>query len=231
MSDMTLTPFVSSRHYSVITAKQLMSMSARDIDAISASVGGVEMEYSVYRIADSEEKIAAKANQNIEEFVSKDIENQEPVLRENFNETAFFYPNLITNEDGSLTFSFTMPDALTRWNLMMLAYTKDLKTGTLNKTFTTSKPLMIMSDMPRFCYENDTLWMVANVIKSNDESLKSKEGEIAAKLEIFDALTMQPLDLILSEKEIIINVFKNKVSDVSAIVLNNVFIKKIYFCK
>jgi len=205
MSDMTLTPFVSSRHYSVITAKQLMSMSARDIDAISASVGGVEMEYSVYRIADSEEKIAAKANQNIEEFVSKDIENQEPVLRENFNETAFFYPNLITNVDGSLTFSFTMPDALTRWNLMMLAYTKDLKTGRLNKTFTTSKPLMIMSDMPRLCYENDTLWMVANVIKSNDESLKSKEGEIAAKLEIFDALTMQPLDLILSEKEIIIN--------------------------
>ena len=205
ISDMTLTPFVSSRHYSVITAKQLMSMSARDIDAISASVGGVEMEYSVYRIADSEEKIAAKSNQNIEEFVSKDIENQEPVLRENFNETAFFYPNLITNVDGSLTFSFTMPDALTRWNLMMLAYTKDLKTGTLNKTFTTSKPLMIMSDMPRFCYENDTLWMVANVIKSNDESLKSKEGEIAAKLEIFDALTMQPLDLILSEKEIVIN--------------------------
>ena len=205
MSDITLTPFVSSRHYSVITAKQLMSMSARDIDAISASVGGVEMEYSVYRIADSEEKIAAKANQNIEEFVSKDIENQEPVLRENFNETAFFYPNLITNADGSLTFSFTMPDALTRWNLMMLAYTKDLKTGRLNKTFTTSKPLMIMSDMPRFCYENDTLWMVANVIKSNDESLKSKEGEIAAKLEIFDALTMQPLDLILSEKEIIID--------------------------
>ncbi len=133
------------------------------------------------------------------------LENQEPVLRENFNETAFFYPNLITNVDGSLTFSFTMPDALTRWNLMMLAYTKDLKTGTLNKTFTTSKPLMIMSDMPRFCYENDTLWMVANVIKSNDESLESKEGEIAAKLEIFDALTMQPLDLILSEKEIIIN--------------------------
>ena len=98
-----------------------------------------------------------------------------------------------------------MPDALTRWNLMMLAYTKDLKTGRLNKTFTTSKPLMIMSDMPRFCYENDTLWMVANVIKSNDESLKSKEGEIAAKLEIFDALTMQPLDLILSEKEIVID--------------------------
>ncbi|MBR5781822.1 MAG: hypothetical protein IKY27_07545 [Bacteroidales bacterium] len=121
-------------------------------------------------------------------------------LRENFNETAFFYPNLITNEDGSLTFSFTMPDALTRWNLMMLAYTKDLKVGTLNKTFTTSKPLMIMSDMPRFVYENDTLWVVANVIKTTDKRQKA-----TAKLEIFDALTMETLDLILSEQEIAMN--------------------------
>ena len=136
----------------------------------------------------------------------QNVENQEPVVRENFNETAFFYPNLITNEDGSLTFSFTMPDALTRWNLMMLAYTKDLKTGTLNKTFTTSKPLMIMSDMPRFCYENDTLWMVADVIRTTDNGQQSTDFEVAtAKLEIFDALTMQPLDLILSEKEIIID--------------------------
>lgn len=127
-------------------------------------------------------------------------------LRENFNETAFFYPNLITNEDGSLTFSFTMPDALTRWNLMMLAYTKDLKVGTLNKTFTTSKPLMIMSDMPRFVYENDTLWVVANVIRNSGNQEFRNSGEFAiAKLEIFDAFTMEPLNLILSEQEIAID--------------------------
>ncbi len=148
---------------------------------------------------DSWDDVANQEEQN--------VENQEPLVRENFNETAFFYPNLITNEDGSLTFSFTMPDALTRWNLMMLAYTKDLKTGTLNKTFTTSKPLMIMSDMPRFCYENDTLWIVANVINTTDNSLSSTAlvQQPTASLEIFDALTMQPLDLILSEKEIIID--------------------------
>lgn len=127
-------------------------------------------------------------------------------LRENFNETAFFYPNLITNEDGSLTFSFTMPDALTRWNLMMLAYTKDLKVGTLDKTFTTSKPLMIMSDMPRFVYENDTLWVVANVIRNSGNQEFRNSGESAiAKLEIFDAFTMEPLNLILSEQEIAID--------------------------
>ena len=147
---------------------------------------------------DSWDDVANQEEQN--------VENQEPLVRENFNETAFFYPNLMTNEDGSLTFSFTMPDALTRWNLMMLAYTKDLKVGTLNKTFTTSKPLMIMSDMPRFCYENDTLWLVANVIRTTDNGQQTTDFEYAsAKLEIFDALTMQPLDLILSDKEIIID--------------------------
>ncbi len=136
------------------------------------------------------------------EFQDQDIT---PSIRENFNETAFFYPNLITNEDGSLTFSFTMPDALTRWNLMMLAYTKDLKVGTLNKTFTTSKPLMIMSDMPRFVYENDTLWVVANVIVSADNGEQMLDMKAFAKLEIFDALTMKPLDLILSEQDIAID--------------------------
>ena len=147
---------------------------------------------------DSWDDVANQEEQN--------VENQEPLVRENFNETAFFYPNLITNVDGSLTFSFTMPDALTRWNLMMLAYTKDLKTGTLNRTFTTSKPLMIMSDMPRFCYENDTLWLVANVIRTTDNGQQTTDFEYAsAKLEIFDALTMQPLNLILSDKEIIID--------------------------
>lgn len=137
-----------------------------------------------------------------EESVETDKFNNDISIRENFNETAFFYPNMKTNEDGSLTVSFTMPDALTRWNLMMMAYTKDLKVGTLNKTFTTSKPLMIMSDMPRFCYENDTLWMVANVVRNTESD---DVFEVKAKLEIFDALTMKPLDLILSEQEVSIS--------------------------
>ena len=77
-------------------------------------------------------------------------EEAEPTLRENFNETAFFFPQLRANKDGSATFSFTMPDALTRWRLMLLAYTKDRKTGQNEYTFTSSKPVMIMADMPRY---------------------------------------------------------------------------------
>ena len=120
-----------------------------------------------------------------------------PTLRENFNETAFFFPQLRTNNDGSATFSFTMPDALTRWRLMLLAYTKDRKTGRNEYTFTSSKPVMIMADMPRYMYDNDTLWFVANVINTGDEPVTPK-----AKLEIFDAGTMQPINMIVSNATI-----------------------------
>ena len=123
----------------------------------------------------------------------KPEEPVEPTLRENFNETAFFFPQLRTNKDGSATFSFTMPDALTRWRLMLLAYTKDRKTGSKDYTFTSSKPVMIMADMPRYMYDNDELWFVANVINTGDEPVTPK-----AKLEIFDAGTMQPINMIVS---------------------------------
>ena len=121
-------------------------------------------------------------------------ESSEPALRENFNETAFFFPQLRTNKDGSATFSFTMPDALTRWRLMLLAYTKDRKTGSNNYSFTSSKPVMIMADMPRYMYDNDELWFVANVINTGDEAVTPK-----AKLEIFDAGTMKPVNLIVTD--------------------------------
>ena len=146
-------------------------------------------EQPIYKILTSEEKAA------IEQEGQKPAEKPEaePTLRENFNETAFFFPQLRTNADGCATFSFKMPDALTRWRLMLLAYSKDRKTGTNEYTFTSSKPVMIMADMPRYMYDNDELWFVANVINTGDEAVTPK-----AKLEIFDAATMKPVNILSS---------------------------------
>ena len=55
-------------------------------------------------------------------------------IRKDFNETAFFYPDLRTDKNGDATFTFTMPDALTRWKLKILAYDKDLKVGNLRRS-------------------------------------------------------------------------------------------------
>ena len=117
-------------------------------------------------------------------------------IRKDFNETAFFFPDLRTDKNGNVTFTFTMPDALTRWNLMMLAYNKDLCVGRFEKEFVTQQPLMIMADMPRFVYDEDTLWFAANVINLSDETLSP-----TAKLEIFDD-NNNPIELILSNQNI-----------------------------
>ena len=147
----------------------------------TAEVAEVASEESLAVVEDDEEVVEAPKAQ----------EEVEPSLRENFNETAFFFPDLRTEADGSSTFTFILPDAITRWKLMMIAYTKDGKTGGKEYTFKASKPVMIMADMPRYMYDTDTLWMVANVINTGDEPVTPK-----AKLEIFDAATMKPLNLI-----------------------------------
>ncbi|MCR5037245.1 MAG: hypothetical protein K6A73_08000 [Bacteroidales bacterium] len=141
-----------------------------------------------------------EADEEIEEEL---LENQEKTvqkhnvkIRKDFNETAFFFPNLRTDKNGDCTFTFTMPDALTRWNLKLLAYSKDLKVGSFEKTIVTQQPLMIMADMPRFAYDEDTLWLVANVINLSDKAVKP-----SAKLEVFDD-SDNLVDLIISDQHI-----------------------------
>ena len=134
-----------------------------------------------------------------EEFIEEETEGETPEniqpakIRKDFNETAFFYPNLKTDKDGNATFTFTMPDALTRWNLKLLTYNKDMCVGTYDKSVVTQQPVMIMADMPRFVYDEDTLWIAANVINMSDEDVTPK-----AKLEIFDE-NENPVDIIISQ--------------------------------
>ncbi|MFZ4465156.1 MAG: alpha-2-macroglobulin family protein, partial [Bacteroidales bacterium] len=115
------------------------------------------------QIAKSESTLVQKANPEAHKTPKAD---QTPVLRSNFNETAFFFPQLKTRDDGSVQFSFQLPDALTRWRLMLLAHTRDLKTGNAEYTFTASKDLMIMSNLPRFFREGDTIILQAKVVNT-----------------------------------------------------------------
>ena len=125
---------------------------------------------------------------------SNENSNAQPAkIRKDFNETAFFYPNLRTDENGDCTFTFTMPDALTRWNLKILSYSKTLSVGNLDKTVVTQQPLMIMADMPRFAYDEDTLWIAANVINMSEKTIAPK-----VRLEIFDE-NEKPVNLILAK--------------------------------
>lgn len=132
-----------------------------------------------------------RENESIEE---SSHDNPPAKIRKDFNETAFFYPDLRTDKNGDVSFTFTMPDALTRWNIKLLAYSKDLKVGQFETTVVTQQPLMIMADMPRFAYDEDTLWIVANVINSTFCAIKP-----SAKLEVFDDIA-QKVESILSDQ-------------------------------
>ncbi|MDY0077664.1 MAG: alpha-2-macroglobulin family protein [Bacteroidales bacterium] len=136
-----------------------------------------------------EEAILFDAESNDESTV--ETTDGVPPLRTNFNETAFFYPQLTTDKEGLVRIKFTTPDALTRWKLMLLAHDKNLNFGQKEYSFTSSKPLMIMGNLPRFYYEGDTAFLMARVVNTGNETITG-----IARLELFDAISMAPLQLL-----------------------------------
>ncbi|MBU0488307.1 MAG: hypothetical protein KKA07_17165 [Bacteroidetes bacterium] len=120
--------------------------------------------------------------------------------RTNFAETAFFFPHLETNANGEVVFSFTMPEALTRWKFMALAHTKDLKTGTCTKEVVTQKDLMVFPNAPRFFREGDKITFQTKISNLCDKDL---DGQ--ASLMLFDALTNKPIDELLGNKNSVLD--------------------------
>jgi uncharacterized protein YfaS (alpha-2-macroglobulin family) len=135
------------------------------------------------------------------DFGGKDKDKLEQKLSEvkvrtNFNETAFFYPHLKTDEEGNVIISFTIPEALTKWKMMGFAVTKDLQYGFTQKELVTQKDLMVVPNEPRFFRENDKITFP---VKISNISAKSLTGVV--KLEFFDALTMNPISNIFVSGE------------------------------
>ena len=112
-----------------------------------------------------------------------------PPVRTNFQETAFFFPDLHTDKDGNITFEFTIPEALTKWNFQGLAHTKDLSFGAVNASIVTQKTLMVQPNTPRFVREGDKIQFTAKVSNLSDTTLTGQ-----ARLELLDAGTLQPVD-------------------------------------
>lgn len=119
-----------------------------------------------------------------------------PEIRENFAETAFFYPVLVTDSDGTFSFSFTVPESNTTWKLQLLAITDSLKSGYLMQKAVTSKPLMVRPDWPRFLRESDEVSIAAQIINQSGEFV---EGN--ARLELFDPETNLPVAGITGQQQ------------------------------
>lgn len=112
-----------------------------------------------------------------------------PQIRKNFNETAFFFPELKTDADGKIKFSFTIPEALTTWKLMTFAHSKDLASAYDERTVITQKPLMVQPNAPRFVREGDEMEFSGKVVNMTDKEIIG-----TAQLELFDAASNKPVD-------------------------------------
>ncbi|MBN2037157.1 MAG: hypothetical protein JW768_10480 [Chitinispirillaceae bacterium] len=115
--------------------------------------------------------------------------------RANLNETAFFFPQLMTDKNGDIIVSFTMPEALTRWKMLGFAHTKDLQYGLVTKEVVTQKQFMVVPNLPRFLRENDSISISAKVTNLSDKELAG-----SAQLMLFDAATMRPVDSAMANR-------------------------------
>lgn len=113
--------------------------------------------------------------------------------RKNLKETVFFMPNLMTDAEGNIIIKFTMNEALTKWKFLGFAHTPELKYALTQKEIITQKDLMVIPNAPRFMREGDTFEFSAKVSNLSDKTLSGN-----AKLELFDAVTNQPVDGIMS---------------------------------
>lgn len=121
-------------------------------------------------------------------------------VRTNFNETAFFYPNLYSDTDGNLELSFTIPEAITRWRMMGFAHTKDMMQGEISRELVTRKKVSVSAYAPRFLRESDTVSITAKITNRTNDSLIG-----TAMLQWIDAVTLQPISEKLLKTDSLLN--------------------------
>lgn len=118
------------------------------------------------------------------------VQAQQPVqVRKNFNETAFFFPDLQTDAQGNVSFSFTMPEALTSWKWMTLAYDRKLAFDYAERSIVTQKKLMVQPNAPRFLREGDRMELPVKIVNMSDSELT---GQMS--LQLTDPTTGQTAD-------------------------------------
>ncbi|WP_158570117.1 alpha-2-macroglobulin [Prevotella sp. AM42-24] len=103
-------------------------------------------------------------------------------VRENLNETAFFYPALESDNNGNVAIRFTLPESVTTWKFMGLAHDKEMRNGLLVDEAVAQKTVMVQPNMPRFLREGDKSSIVVKLFNTSDKKVSGN-----ARMQILDA--------------------------------------------
>lgn len=169
------------------------AMRAKDIT--KPEVMSVALEGSVYGLRVNENSVSKEDNATPDANSNKVGNNKEAnemnnalETRRNFAETAFFYPNIQTNEEGEASFTFTLPESVTTWKFMAFAHDKDMNYGFLTDETVAQKTVMMQPNMPRFLRIGDK-----GVLSSQLSNLSLKAIKGVATLEVIDPETQKVL--------------------------------------
>ncbi|HAI74998.1 MAG TPA: hypothetical protein DCM08_02015, partial [Microscillaceae bacterium] len=173
---------------------------AREMKSMDKDVATEDEKRLAPTVALKKEEAATKsdgieANEQVVGGERQDL--GEVQVRRNFNETAFFLPNLRTDEEGNITIKFKIPEALTRWKMLGFAHTEDLKFGLTSKELMTQKTLMVTPNAPRFLRESDQITLTTKVTNLAETDLSG-----VAQLLLFNALDNQPIDNLLGNTQV-----------------------------
>lgn len=171
----------------IYTSKKMYKNSQFEMAAVAAPAPAADAAGG--KASESRMKTDSTAVTAIEEVIvaglgSPETKENTVSVRQNLNETAFFFPELYTDANGDVSFEFTSPEALTRWKLLFLAHTKDAQAATLEKMVVTQKDFSITPNYPRFLREGDEL-----LLQSKLSNLSSQKLSGTARLQILDAFT------------------------------------------
>ena len=161
VSDRTVEAVRIEKHSAVKDESKFIVGYAKSRKQAAPMMNGIAMD-----VAD---EIAVAAPAPVSDKEKKALDNVQ--VRENLNETAFFYPALETDSKGNVAIKFTLPESVTTWKFMGLAHDKEMRNGTLVDEAVAQKTVMVQPNMPRFLREGDKSTIVTKLFNTSEKKV------------------------------------------------------------
>lgn len=161
-------PFLSRKRIGSVYAASATPMMAKQI-SVRADYDAAETEQAIDSADIGSFDVDEESTNGVVTTNDKtEKSHEETAIRENLQETAFFYPQLQTNKDGEVCLKFILPESLTTWHFMALAHTTDMKNGMIEDDIVAQKKLMVSPNIPRFIRKGDKAIITARIFNATD---------------------------------------------------------------